>query len=229
MPRIGSETLLFRSIFRAGCFRQVCDVEVGPWGCVGWLRSLRPGCVERMIHVRSKTRTKIGRSYKAGVFTVGGTIPNPPANMAKLTFILQLATLAISANAHAIFQQLYVNGVDQGHLTGIRVPDYDGVRQHVVIFYTTRANFLYLLSLSKTSHRTTSSVMAGSTLTTVRSPSLLSPFLLVGRLRLSGITHFKARTQVTPLTLSTQATRVQLSHICTPFSKFLKFRTLIVF
>lgn len=25
-------------------------------------------------------------------------------------------------------QELYVNGVDQGHITGIRVPDYDGVR-----------------------------------------------------------------------------------------------------
>lgn len=25
-------------------------------------------------------------------------------------------------------QELYVNGVDQGHINGIRVPDYDGVR-----------------------------------------------------------------------------------------------------
>ncbi|KAF9468482.1 glycosyl hydrolase family 61-domain-containing protein [Collybia nuda] len=31
-----------------------------------------------------------------------------------------------SIRAHSIFQELYVNGVSQGHLTGIRVPDYDG-------------------------------------------------------------------------------------------------------
>ncbi|KAG6861018.1 hypothetical protein C0995_004871 [Termitomyces sp. Mi166 len=36
------------------------------------------------------------------------------------------SVLAASASAHTIFQELYVNGVDQGHLTGIRVPDYDG-------------------------------------------------------------------------------------------------------
>ncbi|KAK0464518.1 glycoside hydrolase family 61 protein I [Desarmillaria tabescens] len=33
---------------------------------------------------------------------------------------------AASASAHTIFQELYVNGVDQGHTVGIRVPDYDG-------------------------------------------------------------------------------------------------------
>ncbi|GLB39541.1 putative glycoside hydrolase family 61 [Lyophyllum shimeji] len=37
-----------------------------------------------------------------------------------------LATLAASASAHTIFQEFYVNGVSQGHLNGIRVPDYDG-------------------------------------------------------------------------------------------------------
>ncbi|OJT10390.1 hypothetical protein TRAPUB_13082 [Trametes pubescens] len=37
-----------------------------------------------------------------------------------------LCALANPAFAHTIFQELYVNGVDQGHLTGIRVPDYDG-------------------------------------------------------------------------------------------------------
>jgi len=31
-----------------------------------------------------------------------------------------------SASAHSIFQELWVNGVSQGHLTGIRAPDYDG-------------------------------------------------------------------------------------------------------
>ncbi|KAJ7075735.1 glycosyl hydrolase family 61-domain-containing protein [Mycena belliarum] len=33
---------------------------------------------------------------------------------------------ATSVYGHTIFQQMYVNGVDQGHLTGIRVVDYDG-------------------------------------------------------------------------------------------------------
>ncbi|KAK7041785.1 hypothetical protein VNI00_009074 [Paramarasmius palmivorus] len=37
-----------------------------------------------------------------------------------------LLALAASASAHTIFQQMYVNGEDQGHLEGIRVPDYDG-------------------------------------------------------------------------------------------------------
>jgi len=37
-----------------------------------------------------------------------------------------VVTLLGTASAHTIFQELYVNGVDQGHLTGIRVPDYDG-------------------------------------------------------------------------------------------------------
>ncbi|GJE95940.1 glycoside hydrolase family 61 protein [Phanerochaete sordida] len=36
------------------------------------------------------------------------------------------AALALSASAHTIFQEFYVNGVDQGHLVGIRVPSYDG-------------------------------------------------------------------------------------------------------
>ncbi|PVF94636.1 hypothetical protein CPB86DRAFT_633875 [Serendipita vermifera] len=39
-----------------------------------------------------------------------------------------LATVALVAPAlgHTIFQELWVNGVSQGHLTGIRVPNYDG-------------------------------------------------------------------------------------------------------
>jgi lytic cellulose monooxygenase (C1-hydroxylating) len=37
-----------------------------------------------------------------------------------------LLTLASGATAHTIFQELYVNGVSQGHLTGIRYPTYDG-------------------------------------------------------------------------------------------------------
>ncbi|KAH8110666.1 glycoside hydrolase family 61 protein [Phellopilus nigrolimitatus] len=37
-----------------------------------------------------------------------------------------LAFLAGSASAHTIFQEVYVNGLDQGHLVGIRAPDYNG-------------------------------------------------------------------------------------------------------
>ncbi|KAF7290218.1 CBM1 domain-containing protein [Mycena indigotica] len=40
--------------------------------------------------------------------------------------VFALAASASLASAHTIFQQAYVNGVSQGHLTGIRVPDYDG-------------------------------------------------------------------------------------------------------
>jgi hypothetical protein len=32
------------------------------------------------------------------------------------------ALFAASASAHTIFTQLYVNGVGQGHLKGVRVP-----------------------------------------------------------------------------------------------------------
>ncbi|KAH9846115.1 glycosyl hydrolase family 61-domain-containing protein [Lenzites betulinus] len=46
--------------------------------------------------------------------------------MKTLASLVALAAFASSAYAHTIFQELYVNGVDQGHLTGIRVPDYDG-------------------------------------------------------------------------------------------------------
>ncbi|KAF5360683.1 hypothetical protein D9756_004867 [Leucocoprinus leucothites] len=37
-----------------------------------------------------------------------------------------LVSLLSVASAHTIFQELYVNGASQGHLTGIRAPDYDG-------------------------------------------------------------------------------------------------------
>ena len=42
--------------------------------------------------------------------------------------LLPLALVVGSSSAHTIFQKLYVNGVDQGELVGIRAPDYDGVR-----------------------------------------------------------------------------------------------------
>ncbi|KXN88107.1 putative endo-beta-1,4-glucanase D [Leucoagaricus sp. SymC.cos] len=41
-------------------------------------------------------------------------------------FAALLASLSSVASAHTIFQELYVNDVDQGHINGIRVPDYDG-------------------------------------------------------------------------------------------------------
>ncbi|KAG8921728.1 hypothetical protein FRC02_012395 [Tulasnella sp. 418] len=37
-----------------------------------------------------------------------------------------LATAVASANAHTIMQRLWVNGVDQGHLKGIRYPTFNG-------------------------------------------------------------------------------------------------------
>ncbi len=50
-----------------------------------------------------------------------------PGIMTKLAALATAAVLVSSASAHTIFQKLYVNGVDQGELTGIRAPDYDGV------------------------------------------------------------------------------------------------------
>ncbi|KAI0337150.1 glycoside hydrolase family 61 protein [Trametopsis cervina] len=40
--------------------------------------------------------------------------------------LLSLVLLLGSTSAHTIFQKLWVNGVDQGALTGIRAPSYDG-------------------------------------------------------------------------------------------------------
>ncbi|EIM85952.1 uncharacterized protein STEHIDRAFT_98247 [Stereum hirsutum FP-91666 SS1] len=40
--------------------------------------------------------------------------------------ILALGAFATSVCGHTIFQEMYVNGVDQGHINGIRVPTYDG-------------------------------------------------------------------------------------------------------
>jgi hypothetical protein len=41
-------------------------------------------------------------------------------------------------SAHTIFQELYVNGVDQGHMVGIRAPDYDGVRPNIALAVSNR-------------------------------------------------------------------------------------------
>ncbi|KAI0822021.1 glycosyl hydrolase family 61-domain-containing protein [Trametes gibbosa] len=46
--------------------------------------------------------------------------------MKSFSSLVAFSVLASPVFAHTIFQELYVNGVDQGHLTGIRVPDYDG-------------------------------------------------------------------------------------------------------
>ncbi|KAI0092864.1 glycoside hydrolase family 61 protein [Irpex rosettiformis] len=45
--------------------------------------------------------------------------------------LLSLVALSGTVSAHTIFQELWVNGVDQGELTGIRAPDYDGPIQDV--------------------------------------------------------------------------------------------------
>ncbi|KAJ3751403.1 glycoside hydrolase family 61 protein [Lentinula detonsa] len=42
------------------------------------------------------------------------------------TGLLLFSISGFNCFAHTIFQELYVNGVDQGQLNGIRVPDYDG-------------------------------------------------------------------------------------------------------
>ncbi|KAJ3847813.1 glycoside hydrolase [Lentinula lateritia] len=49
---------------------------------------------------------------------------SPKISLASCLLLFSLSSF--KAFAHTIFQELYVNGVDQGHLNGIRVPDYDG-------------------------------------------------------------------------------------------------------
>lgn len=61
-----------------------------------------------------------------------------------ISSMLTLIALGASTSAHSIFQagvsgyddtlkahqslkEVYINGVDQGHINGIRVPSYDGV------------------------------------------------------------------------------------------------------
>lgn len=56
--------------------------------------------------------------------------PRPAYSFTRIMFasILALGAFASSVYGHTIFQEMYVNGVDQGHINGIRVPTYDGVR-----------------------------------------------------------------------------------------------------
>ena len=56
--------------------------------------------------------------------------------MSKLLILATAALFVGSASAHTIFQKLYVNGVDQGELTGIRAPDYDGVRSFLPLRFS---------------------------------------------------------------------------------------------
>jgi lytic cellulose monooxygenase (C1-hydroxylating) len=48
-----------------------------------------------------------------------------------MKFLAALSALAVSANAHAIFQKVSVNGVDQGQLKGVRAPSSDYPIQNV--------------------------------------------------------------------------------------------------
>ncbi|KAF8300473.1 hypothetical protein DL93DRAFT_2188177 [Clavulina sp. PMI_390] len=43
-----------------------------------------------------------------------------------LASLVALAATLLPAEAHTIFQRVYVNGVDQGYLNGVRYPTYDG-------------------------------------------------------------------------------------------------------
>lgn len=71
--------------------------------------------------------------YKVGVLlpcclSIGRSNTSQSSKMkTSASQLLSLALLSGSASGHTIFQQLFVNGVDQGELTGIRAPDYDGV------------------------------------------------------------------------------------------------------
>ena len=92
--------------------------------------------------------------------------------MSKLLVLATAALFVGSASAHTIFQKLYVNGVDQGELTGIRAPDYDGVRPSLPLTFFSGpvAHYSLINSPSPTSLRTTSFAMAASTPTTNLSP-----------------------------------------------------------
>lgn len=61
-----------------------------------------------------------------------------------MKFLIVLTPLAFVSNvlAHTIFQELYVNGVSQGHQVGIRVPDYDGVSLQSIPEYNTLTIYL---------------------------------------------------------------------------------------
>lgn len=119
-----------------------------------------------------------------------------------------LATMAISSSAHTIFQEVYVNGVDQGHINGIRVPTYDGVRpallslpKHLLIPACSQSPMLPPTASSATVLRTPSSNPS-------RRLSLPSP--LARRSPRNGITPWLVLTRVTLLILLTPVTRVGL-------------------
>ncbi len=63
--------------------------------------------------------------------------------MKSLITFTPFAWLVSSAFAHSIFQELYLNGVSQGHEVGIRVPDYDGVGINPMLVDSTLTSSLY--------------------------------------------------------------------------------------
>lgn len=73
--------------------------------------------------------TRRTSSINAGQFSPGESSDLTTFdNMKTSVLAASLASLLSVASAHTIFQELWVNGVSQGHMNGIRVPDYDGVR-----------------------------------------------------------------------------------------------------
>ena len=96
--------------------------------------------------------------------------------------LLTLALVLGSTSAHTIFQKVYVNGVDQGELVGIRAPDYDGVSILSLYSLCQHQSLTYRIisdgSLSQTSLRTILSVTEESIHTTNLSPKPSSPPLL---------------------------------------------------
>ena len=96
--------------------------------------------------------------------------------------LLTLALVLGSTSAHTIFQKVYVNGVDQGELVGIRAPDYDGVSILSLYSLYHHQSLTYRIisdgSLSQTSLRTILSVTEESIHSTNLSPKPSSPPLL---------------------------------------------------
>ncbi|KAJ6260044.1 hypothetical protein Dda_5690 [Drechslerella dactyloides] len=60
------------------------------------------------------------------VESVRASRDEPPSEMVAFSKIIGAAVIIGSASAHTIFQEVWVNGVAQGHLVGVRVPSYDG-------------------------------------------------------------------------------------------------------
>lgn len=81
--------------------------------------------------------------------------------------LLSLVALAASSQAHTIFQEVYVNGVDQGHINGIRVPDYDGVR---ILYLSSSELFIDRLSLQPITDVTSNDVICNGGINPYHTP-----------------------------------------------------------